>query len=83
MRDSATAPDQELDVSLLAAAGGAEVVDRFLNTASEMNRPNWAANLALQVYRAMRSAELCVLRSHEQTTGSARAAGMPARDRVP
>ena len=68
MGDRAAAMDQGVDISLLVAAGGAEVVDRFFHTRSEMDRPNWAANLAVQVYRAMRQAELSELRSPAQTT---------------
>jgi hypothetical protein len=79
MRDGAEAAE-ELDVSLLVAAGGAEIVDRFFNTPSEMRRPNWAANLAVQVYRAMREAELSELRSHAQTPGSAPGAATRASD---
>jgi len=74
--------DDDLDVSLLVAAGGAEVVNRFFHTGSEMARPNWAANLAVQVYRAMREAELSELRLPAQTAGSAPAAGTRASDRA-
>ncbi len=76
------ADDGGVDVSLLVAAGGAEVVDRFFHTNSEMARPNWAANLAVQVYRAMREAELNELRSPVRTTESAPAAGTRVSDRA-
>lgn len=83
MWNTAEAMDEDgVDVSLLVAAGGAEVVDRFFRTSSEMARPNWAANLAVQVYRAMREAERNELRSPVRTTGSAQAAGTRASDRA-
>ena len=80
MRDWEQVADDEVDVSLLIAAGGAEVVDRFFRTPSEMDRPNWAANLAVQVYRAMRTAELSELHSLAHTTRSAPAAGTRSFD---
>ena len=82
MQNGAEATDLDLDVSLRVAAGGAEVVDRFVNTASEMARPNWAANLALLVYRAMREAEMTELHSPGQTAGSAPAKRTRTRDPV-
>ncbi len=80
MQEQEDAADDGVDVSLLSAAGGAEVVDRFLNTPSEMNRPNWAANLAVLVYRAMRRAELSELHSPAHTKGSAPEAGTRLSD---
>ncbi len=82
MLNMAETADDDVDVSLLVAAGGAEVVDRFFRTRSEMARPNWAANLAVQVYRAMREAELSDRSTPAPTTGSAPAAGTRASDRA-
>lgn len=82
MRNTAEAEDLAYDLSLRVAAGGAEVVDRFLHTPSEMARPNWTANLAVQVYRAMRAAELAELRAHGQTATSAPPQSMRTPDPV-
>jgi len=73
---------QDVDVSLLMAAGGAEIVERFFNTPSEMERPNWPANLALQVYRAMREAGETEQQMPSRTTSSAPREAMQASDRA-
>lgn len=73
---------QDVDVSLLMAAGGAEIVERFFNTPSEMERPNWPANLALQVYRAMCEAGATELQMPSRTTSSAPREAMQASDRA-
>ncbi len=74
--------DQDVDLSLLVAATGAEVIERFFNTQTEMQRRNWPANLAAQVYRAMRAAELTELQSPAHTALSAQAAASQRSDRA-
>lgn len=74
--------DQDVDLSLLVAATGAEVIERFFNSQSEMQRRNWPANLAAQVYRAMRTAELTELRLPAHKELSAQAAASQKSDRA-
>lgn len=74
--------DQDVDLSLLVAATGAEVIERFFNTQTEMQRRNWPANLAAQVYRAMRTAELTELQLPAHTAPSAQAGASQRSDRA-